>query len=288
MKGIFKKIALGLAFSPRVEALLAECARLKRDWDAELVLIHVGDHGTAEDEKLEELLHKVSLTRKEVKIFWEHGKPSARILEVCRKEEVDLLVVGALKKENLVQHYLGTIARKILRRAPCSVLMMVNPSAKPAHLRNIVVNAEDSPFVKEEVRIACALGEQHSDVWLHIVREVKLYSLTMTAAEQFTEKEYEGLKQRLVQDEIEKVNQLLLDIPHEDLKINVKMLSGKSGFELSRFAVRKSADLLIVGASPRKLSFLDRVFPHDLEYIFADLPCNLLLVNPKRKKTRHG
>jgi nucleotide-binding universal stress UspA family protein len=287
MKSIFKKIALGLAFSPRVDALLAECARLKKKWGAELVLIHVGEHGTAEDEKLEELLFGVNLTRKEVKIFWERGKPEMRILEVCRKENVDLLVVGALKKENLVKYYLGTIARKILRRAQCSVLMMVNPSTKLRQLKNIVINAEDSPFVKEELKIACALGAEYADAWLHVIREVKLYSLTMTAADQYTEEEYEDLRQRLVQNEIEKVEQLLQDIPHEGLKINIKMLSGKSGFELSKFAIRKKADLLIVGASSKRLSFFDRMFPHDLEYIFADLPCNLLLVN-KRKKAKNG
>jgi hypothetical protein len=51
--------------------------------------------------------------------------------------------------------------------------------------------------------------------------------------------------------------------------------------------VRKHADLLIVGASPRKFSFFDRVFPHDLEYIFGDLPCNLLMVS-KRKEAGNG
>ena len=62
MKGIFKKIALGLAFSPRVEALLCECVRLKSSWNAELILIHVGNHGPQEEEKLEQLLVKVGLS----------------------------------------------------------------------------------------------------------------------------------------------------------------------------------------------------------------------------------
>jgi hypothetical protein len=33
----------------------------------------------------------------------------------------------------------------------------------------------------------------------------------------------------------------------------------------------------------------DRVFPNDLEYVFADLPCNLLIVHPatKRKEDPH-
>ena len=73
----------------------------------------------------------------------------------------------------------------------------------------------------------------------------------------------------------------------KDLKINIKIVSGKSGFEIAQFAQRKQADLLVVGAPPRRFSLFDRVFTHDQEYIFADLPCNLLIVNP-RKEAAHG
>jgi nucleotide-binding universal stress UspA family protein len=286
MSSIFKKLALGLAFSPRVEALLAECARLKKEWDAELVLIHVGAHGTREEEKLEELLLKVDLTKKDLKVFWEQGEPSKKILEVCKKEKVDLLITGALKKENLVQYYLGTIARNILRKANCSVLMLVNPSEKETPLKNIVVNAEGSPFVKTVLNVACKFGHRDPSAWLHIVKELKLYSLTMSVSDQYSEQEYEEVRHKLVQEEIDSVYKSLEDIPHEGLKINVKLVSGKSGFELSKFAIRKNADLLIVGAPRRKFFLFDRLFTHDLEYIFADLPCNLLLVKPGKEVPR--
>lgn len=286
MSGIFKKIGLGLAFSPRVEALLAECSRLKNEWDAELVLIHVGPHGTHEEDKLEELLMKVNLTRKDVQVFWEEGKASRRILEVCKKENVDLLVAGALKKENLLQFYTGSIARKILRKARCSVMILVHPSAKPKPLRNIVVNADNSPYIKEAIAVGCEFGLRESSAWLHIVREVKLYGLTMAVADQESEKEHDDLRHKLVQDEIEKVEQLMAGIPHAGLRVNIKIVAGKSGFELSRFAIKKHADLLVVGAASRRFFLVDRLFTHDLEYIFADLPCNLLMVHP-RKEAEH-
>jgi hypothetical protein len=44
----FRKIGLALAFSPRMEALLAEASRLKKLWNTELVLINVGHHGDKE------------------------------------------------------------------------------------------------------------------------------------------------------------------------------------------------------------------------------------------------
>ncbi|HEY9046011.1 MAG TPA: universal stress protein, partial [Ohtaekwangia sp.] len=149
----FHKIGLALAFSPRTPALLAEAARLKRMWNAELILIHVGDHGEKERMLLAELLKEVNLyLEKDVQVFWESGKPSERVLSTCKRENVDLLIAGALKKENLVQYYLGTVARKFLRKSDCSVLMLTDPSTTPHPFKDIVVNAEDSPFVEEAVR----------------------------------------------------------------------------------------------------------------------------------------
>lgn len=283
----FKRLGLAIAFSPRLEALLCEAARLKQYWQSELVLIHVGDASADAAQSLKLLLRKIGLSEQEVTIRWEHGEPARRILAVCNEEKVDLIIAGALKKENILKYYLGTIARKILRRAECSVLLLLNPSVEPKPHHSIVVNAEDSPYVEQALEVGCELGRVEKSNWVHVVREIKLYGLTMSAADERTEEEYTQLRNDLVSTEIDNVQRMLNKIPHEGLKINIKILSGKSGYELTQFAIRKHADLLIVGAPPRKFSFFDRVFPHDQEYIFADLPCNLLIVHP-RKETRHA
>jgi nucleotide-binding universal stress UspA family protein len=288
MMHIIKKIGVAVAFSPRTEAILAEAARMKKMWNAELVLIHVGTSGEKETNRLEQLLSKTGLNdRDDVKIVWEQGKPSQRILATCTKENVDLLIAGALKKENLVQYYLGTIARKIIRKADCSVLLLVSPSSDPQPFKNIVVDADDRPYVEQSLQAACEIALKDKSGWVHLVRELKLYGLTMTAAEQCSEEEYEAMRHKLVQSEIDTVEKILQQIPHEGLKVNIKLVSGKSGFELTQFTQRKQADLLIVGAPERRFSFFDRVFTHDQEYIFADLPCNLLIVHP-RKEASHG
>ncbi len=109
----------------------------------------------------------------------------------------------------------------------------------------------------------------------------------MSSADQATEEEYTQLRQKLVEDEIAHVQRLLGKTNHAGLKINIKILSGKAGFELAQFASRKQANLLIVPAPPRRLMLLDRIFPHDLEYVYAELPCNLLIVNPGKRQA-HG
>ncbi len=280
----FRKIGLALAFSPRMEAMMAEALRLVLAYESSLVLVHVGAKTSEAEDKVRKLLSNYQLDLNRVKVVWKQGEPAACILKACKEEQVDLLIAGALKKENIMQHYLGSVARKILRKSNCSVLMLTNPSASPHPFKNIVVNAEDSAYVEEALKTACAMAQADQSNWVHIVREVKLYGLSMASLDDCSEDEYNEVRNRLLKSEIENVEKMLQAIPHQGLKVNIKLLSGKSGFELSKFAERKQTDLLIVGASPRKLWFLDRVFTHDLEYIFQDLPCNLLIVNPSQRK----
>jgi nucleotide-binding universal stress UspA family protein len=281
MRKVFKRIALAIAFSPTSRALLAEASRLAKACGAELVLIHVGKKNPSDEALMNELIVSQGLDLQQVSVQWLSGDPARVLINACRTSNVDLLVTGALKRENLVRYYAGSIARKVLRSAQCSVLTIVNPSTEPKPWKNIVVNAEDSPYVEAAVRTSCELGQLTEGAWVHIVRELKLYGLTMAASDQFTEEEYEGARQQLVRQEVEKVEAMLQRIPHQSLKINIKVVSGKSGFELPRFAQRKNADLLVIGAPTRRSSILDRIFVHDMEYILADLPCNLLVVHQR-------
>jgi nucleotide-binding universal stress UspA family protein len=164
--------------------------------------------------------------------------------------------------------------------------MLTNPTTTPKPFNNIVVNAEDSAYVHEALSMACGIAQQDSAAWVHVVREVKLFGLSMAAVDDCTEEEYNEVRNGLLKTEIDNVEQLLHKIPHNGVKINIKLLSGKSGFELSKFAQRKQADLLVVGASHRRFFLFDRVFTHDLEYIFQDLPCNLLIVKPSKRKEK--
>ena len=282
----FRRIGFALAFSPTAEVMLAETVRMKNIFHAELVLVHVGNSGPKEKQLLKYWLERVGLSEESVRIIWEKGDIADKILKVCRREEIDLLIAGALQRENLVQYYIGTIARKIMRKAECSLMMIINPSAASRAIRNVVVNAEDSPYVEEALQAACRLGKTGDRAWVHIVREIKLYGMAMAASGQHTEEEYSGIRQQLVQYEIDQVEKMLSKIPHEDVRINIKILSGKSGFEVSKFAQRKLADWLVVGAPARRFRLFDRLFPHDLEYIFADMPCNLLIVHPRKEAHR--
>lgn len=283
MNTSFKVIGLAVSFSPTTQAMVMEASRLVKWFQSDLVLIHVGKKESEKTEALQKLIDNSGLDKARIKVFWVEGEPAEQILKVCNQESVDLLVAGALRKENLVNHYLGTVARKIMRKAKCSIWMITDPSLDLLPLKNFVADAEDSPNINSLLSIACFLASKEQGTLLHVVRELKLLGLALAAREQCTEAEYDELQQNMLREETTLIQKELEHIPHQDLNINIKLLSGKSGFELTQFAKLEEADLLIINASQRKFSLFDRVFTHDQEYIFSDLPCNLLIINQNKK-----
>jgi len=275
---MYQRIALAIAFSPRVEALICEAKRMCAMFNAHMVLIHIGPKTQSDQKILDNLLEKHKLTEGNVSVVWENGDPAKKILSICKKEKVDLLIAGALKKENFLRYYIGSVARRILRKAECSVLMFVDPSKYPKPFRRIVIHAsEDKKELKGSLTAGVEIGKKDHAAQLHVLKEIKLYGLHMAVAVESSEEEYSETRKKLVNTEIEAVQNVLNTIETDNLRINIKVAAGKSGHELSKFATRVEADLLVVEAPNRKLGLFDRVFPHDLEILLADLPCNVLI-----------
>ena len=278
---MYRKIGLALAFSPTFTALMAEATRLKVSFQAELVLIHVGIKNSDKEQQIQALLQKFKLTEQDVKIIWKQGKPAKTIIKVCKKEGVDLLIAGALKNETLINYYIGSIARKILRKAPCSLLILTEPSEKVKKIGDIVIDAEDTLLRPEVFQVGLTLAKIKKPRMIHFVKEIKLYGLTMSVMSEYSIEETSVLRKNLIYQEIKKVEKVLENYDTGDSRINIKVLAGKSGYELRKFTRQVKADLLVIGAIRKKLDFIDRMFMNRLEYIIEDIPCNVLIIkNP--------
>ena len=281
---MFRRICLAVAFSPRTEALLAETAALCKAFGARLTIVHVGRLEAERLTWLGEKLRAFGISDESFEVVAESGSPATVIVEACRTRQIDLLVAGALQHETVIQYYIGSVGRTILRRSPCSVLILTDPRTDRNGFRQIVTLAEDTPFLKETVTAACAMGNLTGEAQLHLLRELKMFSLTLAANEQQNEEEYSEQIRQMVRDEVKAGEELLNGTSNDRLRVNVKVISGKTGYEVRKFVEKKEGDLLVVGAPARRFYFLDRVFKNDLEYLFADLPCNIMVINPGKKK----
>lgn len=273
---MYQKLALAIAFSPRMEALIAEARKLIQIFEGELVLIHVGTKTPELEAQLNEILSRHCGDLQRIKTIWKEGKPTKTILKTCEEEKVDLLVLGALKKEGLLTYYLGSVARKIIRKSTCDVLTLIDPKVQATDFEKVVINGTQLDFTPEVIRRSLLFCQAVHTQQVSILNEIKMYGLLMGNASEGTEDEASFTRRRLVQEEIAYVEDILAELDQGDLKINTKVTGGKWASELAKYCEKISADLLIVG-DDLNLTFFDRLFPHDLEELLSSLPCNLLL-----------
>ncbi len=274
---MYQKLALAIAFSPRMEALIAEARKLIRIFDGELVLIHVGTKTPELEAQLAEVLSRHCGDLHRIKTIWKEGKPAKTILKTCEEEGVDLLVLGALKKEGLLTYYLGSVARKVIRKATCSVLTLIDPKIETTHFSKVVINGTELEITPRVIARGLKFCQAEQSSQVHILNEIKLYGFQMATAGEGTETEVATTRRKLVQDEIHYVQEILDKLDQTGLKINIKVTAGKWAVELVRYCESIEAELLIMG-DEQGLTFIDRLFPHDLEGILEELPCNLLIV----------
>jgi len=274
---MYQKIALAIAFSPRMEALIAEAKRLIEIFESELVLIHVGLKQPELEAKLSEILEAKGLKTTPVKTIWKEGKPAKMILQACEEENVDLLMLGALKKEGIFTYYLGSVARKVIRKAHCSVLTLIDPQTTPTKFSKVVINGTQLEVTPKVIAQGLKFCQAEGVPQVHILNEIKLYGLQMATAGEGSEDEVNLTRRKLVQEEIKYVQEILDGLDQSGLRINIKVTAGKWAIELVRYCEAINADILVMG-DEHGYTFIDRLFPHDLEEILSDLPCNLLIV----------
>lgn len=277
----FDKIAVAIAFSPRIEAILAESKRLQDLFGAQMIFIHVGERNLQQSEYLKHLLHRFLLDSPENKLLWESGDPVEVILDKCREYDVDLLVAGALEKESLLKYFLGSVARSLSRRAKCSVLMLREPNIISNRVKKIVVEGSDHPKTVNTIETAVYVARKTGAADVTIVQENDVSKMALIRSEEFTNTEADAQKQKIENEEQKRLFKILNEAGCSDLKINIERRDGKPGYMITQYAREHQADVLVLNSPDTKLNFIDRVFPHDIEYALADLPCDLLIVNSK-------
>lgn len=271
------KILVGVAFSPNLKPNIFEAVRLANMFDAELVGVHVGTKSDQKKAALKALLLEADPLKKPFKAIWNEGNPVNIIIETCTSEQIDLLILGAIQKENLLKYYVGSIARKITRKAPCSVLLLIKPSVVRVACNHIVVNGLKDDRTEETIKTAFVFSELLHCNKITIVEEVSQGELHVKVSDDKTLRKSSIARERLSTRENQRVKHILEDIKSKNITVNTQPIFGKRGYSIGHYAKVKRADLLVMNA-PNKLGFFDRIFPHDIEYILSELPTDVLIV----------
>lgn len=271
------KILIGIAFSPNLKPNLFEAIRIANMFNAELIGVHVGEKTAQKEADLNQIIAEADTLNTPLKTIWQQGKPVAVILNTAAVESVDLLILGALQKENLLKYYVGSIARKITRKVGCSILLLIKPSIERQACKHIVVNGLKDKNTAETIRTSVLFCSHLLCKKMTIVEEISQSELQVQVNDDKSLRRATIAKERLKNREDQRINTLLKGIPCDDIAIKTQSIFGRRGYSIGHYAKVKRADLLVMNA-PLKLGLLDRIFPHDIEYILSELPTDVLIV----------
>jgi len=149
---LFEKVLYSTDFSPLAEVALDYVKKLKEAGEKEVVVVHVVDDLSIELPEGADLLNEKELYRilpevdqeyvtslverleaikkilesegLSVKLYLKYGNIPKQIVEVAKKENVKLIVMGAHGKGLLTEILLGSVSTDVIRNADCPVLIV--------------------------------------------------------------------------------------------------------------------------------------------------------------------
>ena len=141
-----KKILVPVDFSEWSIRAVEWAADIAHKWGGELILIHVVERLTYPGDLISPLAgkafasdHQKALVHKIHDLAADSGVPSRAFVrlgrawvEICklaRDERVDLIVMCKHGTPGMIQAFLGSVAEKVVRHAPCAVLA-IKPRGK--------------------------------------------------------------------------------------------------------------------------------------------------------------
>lgn len=276
----FKSIGIGVAFSPNLKANLFEAARLSLFFKSKLYLIHVGNSSSDKIEMLKTILSFFEKDNLDYEVVFKPGKPVDAIISVTEEKNIDLLILGALKREQFLKYYVGSIARKITRRAKCSILLLINPSVERMPCQHIVVNGLKDPKTEQTIASSFYVAKQLNAEKITIVEEIKEEQVSVKVEDDVSLRRASIMKERIKLRENTRIKEIIEHIPESYTKkiaVNLQPIFGKQGYSIGHYAQISRADLLVMNA-PSKMTFWDRLFPHDIEHILTELPTDVLIL----------
>ncbi len=272
-----KKILIGIAFSPNLKPNIYEAIRLANMFKAKLVGVHVGEKTDEKENKIVQLISEAPELHTPMKTVWKKGKPKDVILTTTDDEGIDLLILGAIQQENLYKYYVGSVARELTRKASCSVLLLIKPSIERVKCKQIVVNGLKDKKTEETIQSSFFIAKSLGCKRITIVEEISQKEVDIKVSDDISLRKATINKEKLKRREDSRVQKILETISIKDISIKIQSIFGKRGYSIGHYAKVKRADLLIMNA-PTKTTIIDRIFPHDIEYILTELPTDVLIV----------
>jgi nucleotide-binding universal stress UspA family protein len=143
----FKKIMVALGFSEYAPGILKYATRLASNLDADLLVVNIINERDVEaigsiaemgydldseqyvksiksdrQAQLEQMIAESGFPGQRVQTVIKVGKPTDALLKMVVKEKVDMVVMGVKNRTELESLFFGSVAEKMFRRSPVTIV----------------------------------------------------------------------------------------------------------------------------------------------------------------------
>jgi nucleotide-binding universal stress UspA family protein len=237
---------------------------------------------------LDDLKQTIDVDRMSVHVHVWEGDPATEIIEFCRQEDIDLLVVTAYGVGGITRFPHGGTVQKLVSRAEQSLLIVPpeppenEPGRKPLSYNRILVALDGSKRADWALYLASAIAQvRHAEICLmHVVQEPRVTPGVLASVEG------RELVDRLVEltrrDSLNHLREIASQLPSE-LKVTTRLLNAPEVSSAVVAAAREeAADLLVLSA--HGIADGDRAFTAVTERIIGEAPCPVLVFQDTRQK----
>ena len=233
---------------------------------------------------LQELAKKHGLDLERENIHALRGRPFEEICRLARAQAIDLIVMATRGNTGLKHLALGSTAERVVRYAPCPVLVVRGAEAKKAGgngkartlpaLRKILVPLDFSDCSMQGLNYAQALARQF---------KAGLILLNSVSVQYFiTNDEYTRYDYPLLMEEAEKASQkhmrdLVKKTDWHGIKVEPSLQAGHAGQQICAQARDQEVDL-IVTSTHGTTGFKHLMLGSTAEYVVRHAPCPVLIV----------
>src|SRR6266496_2535113 len=268
----YRTVAVATTFSPRFKQVFAEAKRIRERFSANLHLIFAGKRNEETAKKFHDALTQLQLPTDST-IHYEEGDPADAILRILAREKIDMVVAGALEKEVVLHPFLGNVARRLVREAPCSVMLFTKPMMNPKPLSRIVFIADGSDHGLQALKRTLPLAAAESCERLYVIRIITTFDQARASLRADAGK---GEKPQTKNEEEEALEQFVLSAGETAVPMEARCIRGNTGLVASDFVQSVKADLLVVPL--HKNGEGSEPLPSNIAWITDLIPCNLWLI----------
>jgi nucleotide-binding universal stress UspA family protein len=270
----YRTVAVASTFSPRFLQVLAEGKRVRDRLCRQLQLIYVGNRDDETTRKFASAFLQLALPEDSAIHYQQGDDPAEAILEAARANEIDLLVAGALEKEVVLRPFLGNVARTIVRKAACSVILFTEPESEPKRLCRIVFMAEYSDHGRAALLKTLRLAALEECEKLYVIRVYTTFDEARAKARtDIPEVEEEGA--RTLEEEEIALEKFIDSAGPNDVPIEARCIRGNTGYAALDFIQAIDAALLAVPVDP---AVSGEGLPAHVAWVNDVIPCNLWVI----------